>query len=49
MPLEARYHIIKEALAERSNTYHLGIGKLDLKCIKSSYDFLKDRYVNRNW
>lgn len=24
-------------------------GKLDLKCIKRSYDFLKDGYIDRGW
>lgn len=24
-------------------------GKLGLKCIKSNYDFLKDRYIDRGW
>jgi hypothetical protein len=31
------------------NKYKEDPGKLDLKCIKNSCDFLKDGYVDREW
>lgn len=32
---------------QKERMYQADPGKLDLKCIKSSYDFLKDEYIDR--
>lgn len=42
-------HTIQETLAEGSGIYQPDPGRLNSKCIKSSYDFLKDGYVDREW